>query len=105
MNSNRANASARSDEIKKRVLELGFSKVGIARDDNLAHEYSRLQEWLRHGYHGEMKWMEREPELRTDPRLVFPAARSVVVVALNYYTPHQHQVSTTCVSGSSVSTG
>jgi epoxyqueuosine reductase len=37
-----------------------------------------------------MRWMERDPRQRTDPRLVLPTARSVVVVALNYYTPHQH---------------
>jgi epoxyqueuosine reductase len=28
--------------------------------------------------------------MRTDPRKLFPAARSVVVVAKNYYTPSQH---------------
>ena len=34
--------------------------------------------------------MAREPEKRADPRKLFPYARSVVVVALNYYTPEQH---------------
>jgi epoxyqueuosine reductase len=38
-----------------------------------------------------MTWMEREPERRSDPRLVLPGARSVVVVAMNYYTPHRHE--------------
>ena len=35
--------------------------------------------------------MARDPEMRTDPRKLFPPARSVVVVAKNYYTPAQHQ--------------
>ena len=37
-----------------------------------------------------MSWMVREPEKRTDPRLIFPEARSVIALALNYYTPHEH---------------
>jgi epoxyqueuosine reductase len=37
-----------------------------------------------------MRWMARDPELRTDPRKLFTAARSVIVVALNYYTPEKH---------------
>ena len=37
-----------------------------------------------------MRWMARDPEMRTDPRKLFPAARSVVVVAKNYYTPTRH---------------
>ena len=36
-----------------------------------------------------MSWMERDPEKRTDPRLIFPEARSIVALALNYYTPHE----------------
>ena len=88
-----------SSEIKRRALQLGFSKVGIARAEQLSSERERLNQWLRRGYHGEMKWMARDPEQRTDPRGLFPEARSVVVVALNYYTPHQHKVSTTCGSG------
>ena len=34
--------------------------------------------------------MARDPDQRTDPRKLFSEARSVVVVALNYYTPHVH---------------
>ena len=30
------------------------------------------------GYQGEMKWMSRDPEQRTDPRAFFPPARSVI---------------------------
>jgi len=88
-----------SAQIKERALQLGFSKVGIARPESLSTELSRLQDWLAQGFNGEMKWMERDPAQRADPRLFWPQTRSVIVVALNYYTPHEHAVSTTCASG------
>jgi epoxyqueuosine reductase len=76
--------------IKERALLEGFHKVGIVRAEPLAEEASRLKEWLARGYHGEMSWMARDVEKRLDPREIFPQARSIVVVALNYYTPDQH---------------
>jgi epoxyqueuosine reductase len=76
-----------SQKIKRKALDLGFAKVGIARADALDEDGLRLFEWLRRGYQGEMAWLEREPEKRTDPRLIFPEARSVISVAINYYTP------------------
>ena len=78
-------------QIKARALEMGFSKVGIARAANLPDELDHLQDWLAHDYHGEMKWLERDPEQRADPRRFWPQARSVIVVASNYYTPHEHE--------------
>ena len=77
--------------IKDLARELGFQKTGIVAAEALTEEGLRLQEWLARGFHGEMKWMEREPSQRSDPRQFFPAAKSVIVVALNYYTPYQHQ--------------
>lgn len=50
-----------------------------------------MREWLDRGYHGEMNWMARDVEKRINPLEIFPQARSVIVVALNYYTPQQHQ--------------
>ncbi|HXT61767.1 MAG TPA: tRNA epoxyqueuosine(34) reductase QueG [Pyrinomonadaceae bacterium] len=78
--------------LKVRARDLGFDKVGIVPAEALNEERARLEEWLGRGYHGEMPYLARDPEQRTNPRKLFPDARSVVVVALNYYTPHQHSV-------------
>ena len=80
--------------IKARAVELGFDKIGIVRVEALIEERVRLEEWLRRGYHGEMPYMARDPEQRSNPRKIFPGAKSVIVVALNYYTPYQHSIST-----------
>jgi epoxyqueuosine reductase len=79
-----------SQRIRQQARDLGFELVGIVPALPLTDERERLKEWLARGYHGAMSWMARDPEQRTDPRQVFPAARSVIVVALNYYTPAQH---------------
>ena len=76
--------------LKRKAAELGFCKVGIIPAEALAPEGERLLEWLSAGRHGEMLWMEREPEKRSDPGLIFPGARSVVALAMNYFTPHEH---------------
>jgi epoxyqueuosine reductase len=84
-------ASVTSRAVKERALFEGFHKVGIVRAVPLEEEAPRLKEWLARGYHGEMSWMARDVEKRLDPLKLFPPARSIVVVALNYYTPDQHQ--------------
>ncbi|MBH8574065.1 tRNA epoxyqueuosine(34) reductase QueG [Nostocaceae cyanobacterium CENA369] len=77
-----------SSLIKKKAQELGFHKVGIAaveKTDNT--EAQKLQAWIALGYHADMEWMNNPK--RQDISLVMPEARSLVCVALNYYTPHQ----------------
>ncbi len=76
--------------ISERALAEGFQKVGIVRAEALAEESARLADWLSLGLHGEMGWMARDTHRRTDPREILPGARSVVSVALNYFTPHEH---------------
>jgi epoxyqueuosine reductase len=82
--------SSLSKQIKTKAVEIGFDKVGIAPAQALGVEADRLNEWLSHGYNGEMAWLEREPDKRSDPQTLFPGARSIVVCALNYFTPHKH---------------
>jgi epoxyqueuosine reductase len=78
-------------QIKDRALFEGFNKVGIVGARSLDDEGRRLKEWLARGHHGEMMWMARDVHKRISPHEIFPQACSVVVVALNYFTPHQHQ--------------
>jgi epoxyqueuosine reductase len=85
-----ADPGALAHAIKQRARAIGFDLVGLVRAEALEPERRRLLEWLSLGYHADMKWMARDPETRVDPRKLFPQARSVVVVALNYYTPYQH---------------
>lgn len=80
-----------TQQIKDRARVEGFDKVGIVPAQALTGERARLLEWLARGYQGEMAWLARDPEKRIDPEKIFPSARSVIVVAINYYTSHKHQ--------------
>src|SRR6185295_11697799 len=43
-----------------------------------------LRDYLARGYHGDMGWLEAKAERRSDPVLLWPAARSAIVLGLNY---------------------
>ncbi len=76
--------------VKKYAMELGFSKVGITSAEPLQEEGVRLSRWLGRGFQASMHWMERDIQKRTDPSNIVPRAKSIVCVAMNYYTPQQH---------------
>ncbi len=80
-----------TEKIKQKALEIGFHKIGTARAEPLEQEAGHFKNWLDNNFHAEMQWLEREPEKRSDPRLIFAEAKSVIVVALNYFTPHEHE--------------
>jgi epoxyqueuosine reductase len=77
-----------SDATKGRIVDcakrLGFDSCRIAAATAPTHG-EEFRAWLREGAAGEMQWLERGAEKRGDPRQVLPGARSIVVVALNYW--------------------
>jgi epoxyqueuosine reductase len=76
--------------IKSKAIELGFDFCGIARAVKLEDDARRLETWLHNGMHGSMGYMEKHFDLRTDPTLLVPGAKSVITVLLNYF-PEQQQ--------------
>ncbi len=68
--------------------QIGFDSCRIAACTEPAHA-SEFRKWLRDGAHGEMHYMQRGEEKRCDPQKVLPGARSIVVLALNYFQGEQ----------------
>lgn len=73
------------DFIKKAATEIGFDACGIARAESLDEDAAFLRQWLSEGQNASMHYLERNFEKRTDPTILVPGSKSVVVVLLNYY--------------------
>jgi len=76
------------DAIAAKALELGFDAVAFA-PAQLSPEARRLRRermaaFLERGFHGDMGWLVDRTEQRVDPSTLWPEARTVVSVALNY---------------------
>lgn len=52
--------------------------------DAAAHAGPRLGEWLAHGRHGSMDWMAERVEWRASASALWPQARSVLMLGMNY---------------------
>jgi len=72
-------------KIKQKAIELGFSKVGIAKAEKLLDEAERLRQWLERKYHADMLWLKNNFEKRINPENILPDAKSIIVVGLNYF--------------------
>lgn len=72
--------------IKAEAERLGFGACGFAEAGRVPSEVTeRYDSWVALGYHGEMSYLERNRELRQDPRLLLEGTKSLIMVALNYY--------------------
>jgi epoxyqueuosine reductase len=70
--------------IRERALALGFDAVGFAAAALAPQAREDLAEYLRRGYHGDMGWLADKAERRGDPQALWPRARSVVMLGVNY---------------------
>ena len=77
--------------IKREAKALGFLSCGIAKAGFLEEEAPKLEEWLRQGRHGQMKYMENHFDKRLNPTLLFPGAKSVITLLFNYYSEEKQQ--------------
>jgi len=71
-------------EIRAEALALGFDAVGFAAAELGPEARERLAAFLAAGHHGDMGWMAETFERRAHPRALWPEARSVVVLGLDY---------------------
>lgn len=77
--------NALNSKVKALAQELGFDDCRIAVAKRATHA-DDFEAWIEDGRHGEMQWLERNPNRRCDPREVLPDCKSVICLAVNYYT-------------------
>lgn len=83
----------------EKAKELGFDLVGFTSAQTLPNETEHLKEWLAKGYHASMDYMTRNIEKRFDIKDILPNARSVISLAMNYYTDHHHTIESNISDG------
>ena len=74
-----------TQQIQAHANELGFELVGVtpaAHSETIA----RYREWIENGYAGKMHYLEKHLALKTDVRQLLAEAKSVISLAMNYYT-------------------
>src|SRR4051812_20131711 len=77
-----------NESLKRRIQELsrslGFDLCRIGSCSAPAHA-DEFRGWLSAGKAGEMGYMERGEEKRCNPQQVLPGARSIIILAMNYW--------------------
>jgi len=73
-----------ADRIKAEAAALGFAACGIADAGTDPLRAARLEQWLGEGAHGSMEWMATRLEHRRSPQGLWPAARRVIALGMDY---------------------
>ena len=77
-----------AETLKQRIAgeakALGFDAVRFASADAVEGAGEALDAFLADGRHGDMGWLATTAERRKAPRALWPEAKSVIVLGLNY---------------------
>jgi epoxyqueuosine reductase len=70
--------------LSRQARALGFDCFGIAAPDSIGEAGRHFREFLAAGAHGEMDWLAAKADRRAEPRVLWPAVRSVILLGVNY---------------------
>ncbi len=79
----------RSQVLKQLAKANGFDFCGISKAEKLQDEARQLESWLNQDLHGKMAYMANHFDMRVDPRLLVPGAKSIISLAFNYFPENQ----------------
>ncbi len=71
--------------IKDKALSLGFNAIGITTPQKKEKDFIALQNYLSHHFQGTMNYLFENAEKRSDIRLLFPDAASIILTLCSYY--------------------
>jgi epoxyqueuosine reductase len=75
---------ALTDFLKADAVRLGFDLCRVTLPTALPLAPERLKAFVEAGYHGDMTWMEDTQDRRSNPSILWPDVRSIVMLGMNY---------------------
>jgi epoxyqueuosine reductase len=75
-----------NDIFIQKAKEIGFNLIGFSKADELKDEIINLEVWLSKGFQAGMDYMEKNVIKRKDVSRILTGARSVISLAVNYYS-------------------
>ncbi|MEL6197379.1 MAG: tRNA epoxyqueuosine(34) reductase QueG [Pseudomonadota bacterium] len=84
----RGNPASLAAWLKAEAALLGFADCRVTDPGAVVEAGRRLRQAVAEGHHGEMAWMADRLDWRADPRVLWPAVRSVVMLAEPYTPDH-----------------
>jgi len=84
--------------IKQTATRLGFEYCGITQARRLDDDAERFEQWLNSNMHGTMKYMENHFDLRVNPAMLVPGAKSVITLLKNYFPKKQQEANAVKIS-------
>jgi epoxyqueuosine reductase len=93
MNQSPENLQALANSIKSWGKALGFSEVGIT-DTDLASAERHYQAWIEKGFHGDMDYMAKHGNKRTQPAELVEGTVRVISVRMDYQPPNAKDAET-----------
>jgi epoxyqueuosine reductase len=70
------------DWLTKNSADLGFAVCRVTSAD--LSRADPLMQWLQDGHHASMAWMQDRQKQRASPNVLWPEARSVIMLGMNY---------------------
>lgn len=70
--------------VEKEARAAGFDAVAVASAETAPSRAAELGHFLKEGRHGTMQWMEETAARRAHPQGLWPEARSVIMLGMNY---------------------
>jgi epoxyqueuosine reductase len=74
--------------LRQQAQSLGFDVMRVTTPGAIGNAAERFDTFLEAGRHGDMAWLATTAERRRDPAVLWPEARSVVMLAMNYAPEH-----------------
>lgn len=71
------------DALRERARAEGFGALRVTAPE-AASSGNYFEDWLARGAHGDMDWLARTKDRRADPKVLWPEAKSAIMLGLNY---------------------